>query len=309
MKITIIGAGNVGASTAKCLAIYELASQIVLFDVAEGLPQGKALDLSQSLAAIGNDTVVSGTNNYADTASSDIVIITAGVPRKPGMTREDLLNINAKIVGEIAEQSVKVSPNAIFLVVTNPLDVMTQLVWKRTGLPKSRVVGMAGALDNARFRYFLAERLGVAVSDVNSLILGSHGDTMVPVLSATTISGAPVRSMLKPEELSAIVERARDGGAEIVKLIKTGSAYYAPAEAIAKMVAAINKDKNETIACSALCEGEYGINGTFVGVPVRLARAGVMKIVEIPLDEGELAALRNSVKVINENCRLLGIQG
>lgn len=308
MKITIIGAGNVGASTAKCLAIYELASQIILFDVMEGLPQGKALDLSQSLAAIGNDTVISGTNNYTDTAASDIIIITAGVPRKPGMTREDLLNINAKIVGEISDHCMKVSPNAIYIVVTNPLDVMTQLVWKRTGLPKSRVVGMAGALDNARFRYFLAERLGVAVSDVNSMILGSHGDTMVPVLSSTTISGAPVRSMLKPDELSAIVERARDGGAEIVKLIKTGSAYYAPAEAIAKMVSAINKDKNETIACSALCEGEYGISGTFVGVPVRLARSGVAKIVEIPLEEAELEALRNSVKVIKENCQILGIQ-
>jgi malate dehydrogenase len=307
MKITIIGAGNVGASTAKCLAVYELASHIVMFDVVEGQPQGKALDMAQSLAAIGNDTVVTGTNDYADTADSDMVIITAGLPRKPGMTREDLLNINGKIVGEIAEKSVKASPNAIYIVVTNPLDVMTQLVWKRTGLPRSRVIGMAGALDNARFRYFLAKRFGVTVSDVHSMVLGSHGDTMVPVLSATTISGAPILSMLEESELAGLVARARDGGAEIVKLLKTGSAYYAPAEAIARMVSAIVKDKHETIACSALCEGEFSIKGTFVGVPVRLCRAGIEKIVEIPLHGSELKALLQSAAVVAEHCAILGL--
>lgn len=307
MKISVIGAGNVGASTAKCLAVYELASQVVLFDVVDGQPQGKALDMAQSLAAIGNDTVVTGTCDYADTADSDIVIITAGVPRKPGMTREDLLNTNAKIVGEIAERSAAVSPDAIFIVVTNPLDVMTQLVWKRTGFPKERVVGMAGALDNARFRYFLAKRFGVTVSDVHSMVLGSHGDTMVPVLSATTISGAPILSMLEEEELAQLVARARDGGAEIVKLLKTGSAYYAPAEAIAHMVAAIVKDKHETIACSALCEGEYSIKGLFVGVPTRLHRGGIEKIVEIPLHGSELKALLQSAAVVKENCQVLGL--
>jgi malate dehydrogenase len=307
MKITIIGAGNVGASAAKCIAIYQLASQIVMFDVIEGQPQGKALDMAQSLAAIGNDTVVTGTNDYADTANSDIVIITAGVPRKPGMTREDLLNINAKIVGEIAEKSVAVSPDAIFIAVTNPLDVMTQLVWKRTGLPRNKVVGMAGALDNARFRYFLAKRFGVTVSDVHSMVLGSHGDTMVPVLSATTISGAPILSMLEEPELNELVAKARDGGAEIVKLLKTGSAYYAPAEAVTMMVSAIVKDKHETIACSAMCDGEYSIKGCFVGVPVRLCRAGIEKIVEIPLHGSELKALLQSAAVVKENCAVLGI--
>ncbi|HNY16544.1 MAG TPA: malate dehydrogenase [Treponemataceae bacterium] len=309
MKITIIGAGNVGASAAKCLAVYELASEIVLYDIVEGVPQGKALDMAQSLAAVGNDTKVVGTNGYAETANSDIVIITAGVPRKPGMSREDLLNINSKIVGDIAIESLKVSPKAIFICVTNPLDVMTQLVWKKTGLPKNRVVGMAGALDNARFRYFLADRLGVAISDVSSTVLGSHGDTMVPILSATTISGVPVRQMITQWDLEKIVARAKDGGGEIVRLLKTGSAYYAPAEAVACMVMAIVKDKNQTIPCSALCEGEYGIKGTYIGVPCRLTRNGVEKIVELPLEADELAALQKSAEVVKENTTFLGIQG
>lgn len=309
MKITIIGAGNVGASAAKCLAVYELASEIVLYDIVEGVPQGKALDMAQSLAAVGNDTKVVGTNGYAETANSDIVIITAGVPRKPGMSREDLLNINSKIVGDIALESLKVSPKAIFICVTNPLDVMTQLVWKKTGLPKNRVVGMAGALDNARFRYFLADRLGVAISDVSSTVLGSHGDTMVPILSATTISGVPVRQMITQWDLEKIVARAKDGGGEIVRLLKTGSAYYAPAEAVACMVMAIVKDKNQTIPCSALCEGEYGIKGTYIGVPCRLTRNGVEKIVELPLEADELAALQKSAEVVKENTTFLGIQG
>jgi malate dehydrogenase len=309
MKITIIGAGNVGASAAKCLAVYELASEIVLYDIVEGVPQGKALDMAQSLAAVGNDTKVTGTNGYAETANSDIVVITAGVPRKPGMSREDLLNINSKIVGDIAIESLKVSPNAIFICVTNPLDVMTQLVWKKTGLPKNRVVGMAGALDNARFRYFLADRLGVAISDVSSTVLGSHGDTMVPILSATTISGVPVRQMITQWDLEQIVARAKDGGGEIVRLLKTGSAYYAPAEAVACMVMAIVKDKNQTIPCSALCEGEYGIKGTYIGVPCRLTRNGVEKIVELPLEADELAALQKSAEVVKENTTFLGIQG
>jgi malate dehydrogenase len=309
MKITIIGAGNVGASAAKCLAVYELASEIVLYDIVEGVPQGKALDMAQSLAAVGNDTKVIGSNNYAETANSDIVVITAGVPRKPGMTREDLLNINSKIVGDIAAESLKVSPNAIFICVTNPLDVMTQLVFKKTGLPKNRVVGMAGALDNARFRYFLAERLGVAVSDVSSTVLGSHGDTMVPILSATTISGVPVRQMVTQWDLEQIVARAKDGGGEIVRLLKTGSAYYAPAEAVANMVSAIVKNKNQTIPCSAYCDGEYGIKGTYIGVPCRLTRNGVEKIVELPLEPAELEALRKSAEVVKENNEYLGIQG
>ncbi len=309
MKITIIGAGNVGASAAKCLAVYELASEIVHYDIVEGVPQGKALDMAQSLAAVGNDTKVVGTNGYAETANSDIIVITAGGPRKPGMTREDLLNINSKIVGDIAVESLKVSPNAIFIVVTNPLDVMTQLVFKKTGLPKNRVVGMAGALDNARFRYFLADRLGVAISDVNSTVLGSHGDTMVPILSATTISGVPVRSMITQWDLDQIVARAKDGGGEIVRLLKAGSAYYAPAEGIASMVMAIVKDKNQTIPCSAYCDGEYGIKGTYIGVPCRLTRNGVEKIVELPLEDAELEALRKSADVVKENNQFLGIQG
>jgi len=280
MKITIIGAGNVGASTAKCLAVYELASEIVLYDIVEGIPQGKALDMAESLAAVGNDTKVIGTNGYAETANSDIVIITAGVPRKPGMTREDLLNINSKIVGDIAVESLKVSPNAIFICVTNPLDVMTQLVWKKTGLPKNRVVGMAGALDNARFRYFLAERLGVAVSDVSSTVLGSHGDTMVPILSATTISGVPVRQMVTQWDLEQIVARAKDGGGEIVKLLKTGSAYYARPKPSPAWSSPSSRTRTRPSPCSALCEGEYGIKGTYVGVPCRLTRRGVEKIVE-----------------------------
>jgi malate dehydrogenase len=223
------------------------------------------------------------------------------------MTREDLLNINSKIVGDIAVESLKVSPNAIFVCVTNPLDVMTQLVWKKTGLPKNRVVGMAGILDTSRFRFFLAEKAGVAVSDVKSFVLGSHGDTMVPVLSATTISGLPVRQALKKEDLDAIVARAKDGGGEIVRYLKTGSAFYAPAESVTCMLEAIVKDKNATLPCTALCEGEYGIKGTFVGVPVRLNRQGVAGIVELPLEKEELDALRNSAVIVKENCDILKI--
>jgi malate dehydrogenase len=307
MKITIIGAGNVGANTAKCIAEQELASQVVLLDIVEGVPQGKALDMAQSLAIIGNDTHVIGTNNYSDTVDSDIVIITAGVARKPGMTRDDLFNINAKIVGDCAENCVQVSPNAIYIVVTNPLDAITHLVWKRTKLPKNRVFGMAGDLDNARFRYFLAKEAGVAVSDVSTLVLGSHGDSMVPIISATTISGMPVRAMIDPQRLESIVARVRDGGGEIVRLLKNGSAFYAPAEATARMVSAITKNKNLTVNCSALCEGEYGINGVFIGVPVRLIRSGISKIMEFPLEKVELDALRHSAAVANENLTALGL--
>jgi malate dehydrogenase len=307
MKITVVGAGNVGATTVKCLADYDIASEIVMIDIVEGIPQGKALDIAQSLALKNIDTIITGTNSYADTKNSDIVIITAGVPRKPNMTREDLLNINAKIAGTITEEAIKASPDAIFIVVTNPLDVMTQLVFKKSGLPKHRVIGMAGALDNARFKRFLARELNVAMEDISSLVLGSHGDTMVPAISATTIRNTPLTKLISQEKINEIAQRARDGGAEIVKLLKTGSAYYAPAESVAHIVNAIVKNKDIMIACSAYCEGEYGISGVFCGVPVKINRKGISGIVEIPLSEDELKGLRHSAEVVKENCQILNI--
>jgi malate dehydrogenase len=307
MKITVVGAGNVGATTVKCLADHDIANEIVMIDIVEGVPQGKALDIAQSLALRNVDTKVIGTNDYADTKDSDIVVITAGVPRKPNMTREDLLNINAKIAENIASEAAKASPNAIFIVVTNPLDVMTQLVFKKSGLPKNRVIGMAGALDNARFKYFLAQELGASMADVSSLVLGSHGDTMVPVLSATMVRNTPLSKLVSPDKLAELAKRARDGGAEIVKLLKTGSAYYAPAESVAHIVRAIVLDKNELIACSAYCEGEYGINGVFCGVPAVINRKGIARIVQVPLDDEELRGLKHSADVVKENCKILNI--
>lgn len=307
MKITVVGAGNVGATTVKCLADSDIASEIVMIDIVEGIPQGKALDIAQSLALKNIDTKVTGTNDYADTKNSDIVVITAGVPRKPHMTREDLLNINADIAGKITAEAIKVSPNAIFIVVTNPLDVMTQLVFKKSGLPKNRVIGMAGALDNARFKTFLAQELNVSMKDVSSLVLGSHGDTMVPVISASTAKNTPLEKLIPADRLAAIAQRAKDGGAEIIKHLKTGSAYYAPAESVAYMVKAIVKDKNEMIPCSAYCEGEYGISGVFCGVPVKLNKSGISEIVELTLSENELKELRRSADVVKENCAILSI--
>lgn len=305
MKITVVGAGNVGATTVKCLADKDFANEIVMVDIVPGVPQGKALDISQGLALKGIDTCVVGTNNYEDTRDSDIVVVTAGLPRKPDMTREDLLNANAKILNDIAKQIAATSPEAILIVVTNPLDVMTNLAYQVTGFPKNRVIGMAGVLDCSRFKYFIAKELGVSMDDVYTSMLGNHGDTMVPLLSCTTVHGVPIRHLLAKEELDKLVTRARNGGGEIVNLLRTGSAYYAPAESITRMVEAIIKDKGEVLPCAAYCEGEFGISGTCCGVPVRLGRKGVLGIVEMPLSEDELAQLHNAAKVVKENTALM----
>ncbi|HAN96578.1 MAG TPA: malate dehydrogenase, partial [Planctomycetaceae bacterium] len=284
-KISIIGAGNVGATTAHWCAAAELGD-IVLLDIpaAEDMPKGKALDLMQSSPVMGFDSNIIGTTSYADTAGSDVVVVTAGIARKPGMSRDDLLATNAKIVSSVAEQIAKSSPNAVVIVVSNPLDAMVQRVQQVTGFPHGRVIGQAGVLDTARYRTFIAMELGVSVEDVSALLMGGHGDTMVPMPTCTTVGGIPVRRLMSEEKLSAIVDRARKGGAEIVSLLKTGSAYYAPAAATAQMVEAVVRDKKRLIPCAAYCDKEYGVGGYYVGVPVVLGTAGVERIVELDLD-------------------------
>lgn len=298
-KVTVVGAGNVGASCAVRLAQLELAD-VVVVDVLEGVPTGKALDILQMCPVIGADVQVTGGNDYEPTANSDIVIFTAGFPRKPGMSRDDLLWANYDVVKATVEQAVKHSPNAILIVVTNPLDAMCHVAYEVSGFPKNRVMGMAGVLDTARFRTFIAQELKVSVEDVVAFVLGGHGDTMVPLVRYTSVAGIPVSDLLDEETIQRLVKRTRDGGAEIVKYLKTGSAYYAPAAGTVQMVESILKDKKRVLPCSVLLEGEYGIQGLFVGVPVKLGAGGVEQIFEIRLTDEEKAALHKSAGAVQE---------
>ncbi len=300
-KISIIGAGNVGATTAHWCAAAELGD-IVLLDVpqTEGMPKGKALDLMQASPIVGFDSNITGTTDYADTKDSDVVVITAGIARKPGMSRDDLLGTNAKIVGSVAAEIKKSSPNAVVIVVSNPLDAMVQRAFQVTGFPPARVIGQAGVLDTARYRTFLAMELGVSVEDVTAMLLGGHGDTMVPVPSCTSVGGIPVTQLITTARLDEIVQRARVGGAEIVGLLKTGSAYYAPAAATTQMVEAVVRDKKRLIPCAAYCDKEYNVGGFYVGVPVILGSGGVEKIIELKLTEKEQGDFRKSVDAVKE---------
>ncbi len=299
-KITVVGAGNVGATAAQRIAEKELARTVVMVDVADGVPQGKGLDQWESAPIEGFDSRVIGTNGYEETAGSDIVVITAGIARKPGMSRDDLLNTNAGIVKSVSEQIAKSSPNAIIIVVSNPLDVMCYVAKQVTGFPRERVIGMAGVLDTARYRSFIALELNVSVKDIQAMVLGGHGDTMVPLISYTTVSGIPVTQLMKREKLDAIVDRARNGGAEIVKFLKTGSAYYAPSSGAVQMVEAIVLDQKRILPCSAWLDGEYGMKGLFLGVPVKLGRKGMEQILEIELTADEKAALAKSAEAVRE---------
>lgn len=299
-KVSIIGAGMTGSTTAHWLAEREIADLVVV-DVVEGMPQGKALDLQQALPVIGKDVRVIGTNDYADTAGSDIVVITAGLPRKPGMSRDDLLYANAEIVRKAAEETIKYSPDAIFLILTNPLDAMAYLAMKATGVAPHRVVGQAGILDSARMRAFVAMELGVSVENIHCYVLGNHGDEMVPLTRASNVAGVPLEDILPADRLAAIVDRTRKGGGEIVNLLKTGSAYYAPSVAIAQMVEAILKDKHLIVPASAYLQGEYGLKDMYFGVPVQLGRKGVEKVIEYKLSEAEMAMLQKSAAGVAEN--------
>jgi len=298
-KITVIGAGNVGATCAHWCASMELGD-IVLLDIpaTENMPAGKALDLMQASPIIGFDANIVGTTSYADTVGSDVIVVTAGIPRKPGMSRDDLLSTNARIVTSVAQQIKETSPEAIVIVVSNPLDAMVQQMWKVTGFPHHRVLGQAGVLDTARYRTFLAMELGVSVEDVSALLMGGHGDTMVPIPSCTSVGGIPVSQLVSPQRLAEIVDRTRNGGAEIVSLLKTGSAYYAPAAACAQMVEAIVRDKKRLIPCAAYCDKEYQVGGYFVGVPVILGSGGVEKVVQLALSPTETADFLKSVEAV-----------
>ena len=299
-KITVVGAGNVGATAAQRIAEKELARTVVMVDVADGIPQGKGLDQWESAPIELFDSRVIGSNRYDETADSDLVVITAGIARKPGMSRDDLLNTNAGIVKSVSEQVAKTSPDAIVIVVSNPLDVMCYVAKEVTGFPRERVIGMAGVLDTARYRSFIAEALDVSVRDIQAMVLGGHGDTMVPLISYTTVSGIPIGQLMKKDRLDAIVDRARNGGAEIVKYLKTGSAYYAPSSGAVQMVEAIVLDQKRILPCSAWLEGEYGLKGLFLGVPVKLGRRGIEQILEITLTPEEQAALAKSADAVRE---------
>src|SRR5215218_9729067 len=298
-KITVVGAGNVGATCAQRLAERDYAD-VILVDIVEGLPQGKALDLNQSGPVVGYEAQVVGTNGYEETAGSEIVVITSGSPRKPGMSRDDLLEINKSIVGDVSAQVRDRSPDAIVIVVTNPLDAMCHVAFDVTQFPRQRVIGMAGVLDSARFRTFLAWELGVSVRDVTGFVLGGHGDTMVPVVSYTNVAGVPIRQKISDERLEEIVQRTRDGGAEVVKLLQKGSAFYAPSAAVVEMVDSIVFDQKRILPCAALCQGEYGVDELFVGVPCLLGRDGIEQIVEIELDDAERSELQSSANAVQE---------
>jgi malate dehydrogenase len=302
-KVTVVGAGNVGATLAQRIADRELAD-VVLIDIIEGMPQGKGLDIMEATPVEGSDARVLGTNDYKDTVGSDIVVITAGIARKPGMSRDDLLNTNYKIVKDCTESAAKHSPNAILIVVSNPLDAMCQVAYKVSGFPKHRVFGMAGVLDSARMRAFIAMELGVSVENTSAFVLGGHGDTMVPLPRYSTVSGIPITELLPPERVEAIVKRTASGGAEIVGLLKTGSAYYAPSSSTVEMVDAVLKDKHKILPCCCYLEGEFGIKGLYVGVPAQLGQKGVEKIWEIKLTDTESAALKKSAAAVQE---LVGI--
>jgi malate dehydrogenase len=302
-KITVVGAGNVGATTAQRVAEKELARTVVMVDVAEGIPQGKGLDQLQSGPIEGFDARVIGSNGYDESKNSDIVIITAGIARKPGMSRDDLLNTNAGIVKSVAEQVKATSPNAIIIVVSNPLDVMCYVAMKASGFPRERVLGMAGVLDTARYRAFLAEAMDVSVKDIQAMVLGGHGDTMVPLISYTSVSGIPVTQLLAKDKLDAIVDRTRNGGAEIVKYLKTGSAYYAPSSGAVQMAEAIVNDQKRILPCAAWLNGEYGMKDLFLGVPVKIGRKGMEKVIEVELTKEERAALEKSAEAVREPMR------
>ncbi len=303
-KITIVGAGNVGATTAHWAAAKELGD-VVLIDIIEGMPQGKALDLAESAPLEGFDCRLVGTNDYADTANSDVVVVTAGIARRPGMSRDDLLQTNAKIVSTVVSQVVRYSPNAYLIVVSNPLDAMVHVAKQVCGWPKQRVMGMAGVLDSARFRYFIAQELGVSVEDVHGFVLGGHGDTMVPVPRYATVNGISITQLLSAEQIARLVQRTRDGGAEIVNYLKQGSAFYAPGAAIVQMVEAIVKDKKRVLPAAAYLEGEYGLHDIYVGVPILLGAAGVEKVIEVELTAEEQAALKRSAEAVEELVRAL----
>jgi len=303
-KVSIVGAGNVGATAGQRIVDKELAD-VVLIDIIEGVPQGKALDLNESAPIEGYDCRLTGTNNYRDTANSDIVVITAGVPRKPGMSRDDLLKTNYEIVKGVTEQVVKNSPNSIIIVVSNPLDAMVQTAFRVSKFPKQRVIGMAGVLDSARFRTFIME-LNVSVDNIHAFVLGGHGDTMVPLPRYSTVAGIPITELLPKETIDRIVQRTRDGGAEIVGYLKT-SAWYAPASAIVEMVDAILKDRKKILPCAVYLEGEYGINGLYVGVPAKLGERGIEQVIEISLTLEERAALQKSAAAVKELVGVIGV--
>jgi malate dehydrogenase len=305
-KVTIVGSGNVGATAAHWIASKELAD-VVLIDIVEGIPQGKGLDLLEAMPIEKRDANIVGTNDYADTANSDIVVITAGIPRKPGMSRDDLLNTNHKIMNDVVGKIVHHSPNCILIIVSNPLDAMAQAAYKMSGFPRERVIGMAGVLDSARFRTFIAQELKVSVENVTAFVLGGHGDTMVPLPRYSTVAGIPITELMDKATLDRIVQRTRDGGAEIVKHLKTGSAYYAPSAAVTEMVEAILKDKKKILPCAAYLNGEYGIHGLFVGVPVKLGAKGIEQIIEIKLTADEKAALDKSVAAVKELIAVINV--
>ena len=304
-KITVVGAGNVGATAAQRVAEKELAREVVLVDIVEGVPQGKGLDQWESAPVEGFDSRVIGTNGYEEAAGSGIFIVTAGIARKPGMSRDDLLNTNARIVREVSENIARVAPDSIIIVVSNPLDVMCYVAKEASGFPRERVIGMAGVLDTARYRSFLALELDVSVEDIQAMVLGGHGDTMVPLISYTSVSGIPVTQLISPEKLEAIVQRTRGGGAEIVQYLKTGSAYYAPSAGAVQMAEAIVKDKKRILPCAAWLEGEYGMEGLFLGVPCKLGRNGLEKIIEVELTPDERTALEKSAEAVREPMRVL----
>ncbi|MGZ4480598.1 MAG: malate dehydrogenase [Gaiellales bacterium] len=306
LKITVVGAGNVGATTAQRLAERDYAD-VVLVDIVEGLPQGKALDLNESGPVIGYEPNVVGTNGYEETAGSDICVITSGIARKPGMSRDDLLTTNQKIVADVTRNLVSRSPHTILIVVTNPLDAMCEVAFSEAGFPRERVIGMAGVLDTARFRTFLAWELGVSARDVTGFVLGGHGDQMVPVTSYTNVAGIPVNDLIPPGRLAEIVQRTRDGGAEVVKLLKSGSAYYAPSAAICEMVDSIVHDQKRVLPCAARLTGEYGLDGIYMGVPCRLGRTGIEQILEISLSDDERQQLERSASAVRELVAVLGM--
>ena len=296
-KVTVVGAGNVGATTAQRLAERGYAD-IVLLDIVEGLAEGKALDMYEASPIVGVDAALCGTTEYAATAGSDIVVITSGVARKPGMNRDDLLSINMKIVDDVTRKAIAASPDAILVVVSNPLDAMCHVAYDAAGIPAHRVIGMAGILDTARYRSFVAEALNVSVEDVHAYVLGGHGDTMVPLASFTTVAGIPVSELLAQDQIDSIIQRTRDGGAEIVNLLKTGSAFYAPSAAVAQMVDSIALNKRRILPCAALLEGQYGVDGLFIGVPVILGANGIERVLEISLTDEEQAALQHSANAV-----------
>ena len=307
-KVTVVGAGNVGATTAQ--RIFDRGyADVVLVDIVEGLPQGKALDMLESGPVLGTDASIIGTNGYQETEGSDIVVVTSGIARRPGMSRDDLLLTNMKIVTSVVEETVKNSPNCILLIVTNPLDAMVQRAFRISGFPKNRVFGMAGILDTARFRTFLARELDVSVESVSAFVLGGHGDTMVPIVGSTTVGGVPVSRLLSKQRLEEIVQRTRDGGTEIIGLLKSGSAYYAPSASIAQMVEAVLLDTKQILPCTAYLEGEYGLNGIYVGVPVKLGAGGIEEVIEFELTAEEAEALKQSAAAVEELVEVMRSSG